>query len=60
MSRPAITEMRLIPHHATCPECGSADVATEEIELGDGCTETAFVCEHCGAAWPLACVCEWS
>jgi hypothetical protein len=54
--------MRLIPHHATCPDCGSTDVRIEAIELADGITEDAYVCEvhGCGTAWPLACVCEWS
>jgi hypothetical protein len=54
--------MRLIPHHATCPACGSTDVRIEEIELADGITEDAYVCEvpGCGTAWPLACICEWS
>jgi transposase-like protein len=59
-ARRAKTEMRLIPHHATCPACGSTDVRTEAIELAEGITEDAYVCEHCGTAWPLACVCEWS
>jgi DNA-directed RNA polymerase subunit M/transcription elongation factor TFIIS len=56
----ATTEMRLIPHHASCPECGSADVGTDQVDLGDGIEETAYVCDHCGTAWPLACICEWN
>jgi DNA-directed RNA polymerase subunit M/transcription elongation factor TFIIS len=52
--------MRLIPHHASCPECGSADVGTDQVDLGDGIEETAYVCDHCGTAWPLACICEWN
>jgi DNA-directed RNA polymerase subunit M/transcription elongation factor TFIIS len=60
MSLPAIVEMRLVPHAPVCPECGSDDVATEQVEMGDGTEETAYICKACGAAWPLACVCEWS
>lgn len=60
MSHRAELGMRLIEHAATCPECGSAEVGTDQVELGDGIEETAYVCEDCGAAWPLACICEWS
>jgi hypothetical protein len=62
VSLPAITNMRLVPHAATCPECGSTDVGTDQVDLGDGIEETAYVCEApgCGCAWPLACICEWS
>jgi hypothetical protein len=49
----------LVPHEPVCPQCGSLDVAEEEVDTGDGIDETAYVCESCGAAWPLACVFEW-
>ena len=51
---------RIIPHPPVCPECGSPEVATEDIDLTDGTTETAYLCRDCGEAWPLACVAEWS
>lgn len=47
------------PHEPICPECGSFDVITDDVDTGDGITETAYICEPCGAAWPLACVTEW-
>jgi len=58
----AVTNFRLVPHHATCPECGSTDVGTDQVDMGDGTRETAYICQApgCGAAWPLACICEWS
>jgi hypothetical protein len=49
----------VIPHEPVCPDCGSFDVITEDVETGDGLTETAYICEVCGCAWPLACVVEW-
>lgn len=60
MSRPVVTEMRLIPHAMACPECGSAEIGIDQVELGDGIEETAYICKPCGAAWPMACICEWS
>ena len=52
----------VIPHEPVCPWCGSFDVITDEVDTGDGITETAWICENpaCGCAWPLACVSEWS
>jgi hypothetical protein len=47
------------PHEPICPDCGSFDVITDEVDTGDGIDETAYICESCGAAWPLACVVEW-
>ncbi len=60
MTRRAVLDLRLIEHTATCPECGSTDVGTDQVSLGDDIEETAYVCDDCGAAWPLACICEWS
>jgi hypothetical protein len=47
------------PHEPICPACGSFDVTTDEVDTGDGIDETAWICEACGAAWPLACIVEW-
>jgi hypothetical protein len=49
----------VVPHAAVCPECGSCEVSQDEVDTGDGIEETAYVCESCGCAWPLACVFEW-
>lgn len=49
----------VVPHEPVCPQCGSLDVITDEVPLGDGFEETAYICEPCGCAWPLACVVEW-
>jgi hypothetical protein len=51
--------LRVLPHEPVCPDCGSFEVTTQDVETGDGLTETALVCQPCGCAWPLACVCEW-
>jgi DNA-directed RNA polymerase subunit M/transcription elongation factor TFIIS len=59
VTRRAVLNLRLIEHAPTCPECGSTEVGTDQVDLGDGIEETAYVCDPCGAAWPLACVCEW-
>jgi transposase-like protein len=56
----AVLDLRLVPHPPVCPDCGSDDVGTEQVDMGDGTSETAYLCKPCGAAWPLACVCEWS
>lgn len=63
-SRPARPAVRpsgwfVHPHEPICPDCGSFDVTTDDVDTGDGITETAYICESCGAAWPLACVTEW-
>lgn len=52
----------VVPHEPICPQCGSFDVITDEVDTGDGIEETAYICENpvCGCAWPLACVVEWS
>jgi hypothetical protein len=50
---------RVIYHEPICPECGSAAITTEDVETGDGITETAYLCTACGEAWPLACVTDW-
>ena len=55
-----MSEFRVIYHEPICPECGSFDITSAEVETGDGWTETAHICTRCGAAWPLACVAEWS
>ena len=47
---------RVIYHDPRCPECGSGDITTEELDITDGLTETAFVCGACHLAWPVACV----
>ncbi len=51
---------RVIRHEPVCPECGSSDVITEDVDMADGTAETAYLCRTCGEAWPLACVTEWS
>jgi hypothetical protein len=49
---------RVIYHQPVCPDCGSADISTEDIDTTDGLTETAHICRDCGAAWPVACIAE--
>jgi hypothetical protein len=61
-SRPgARPGLRVLPHEPVCPDCGSFDVITDEVDTGDGIEETAYICEDpdCGCAWPLACICDW-
>ena len=55
-----IYHFRVIHHEPICPECGSFDIETAEVETGDGLTETAHTCRSCGTAWPLACITEWT
>lgn len=50
---------RVIYHPPVCPDCGCGDITTEDVPTGDGLTETAYVCEHCHCAWPLACVSDF-
>lgn len=50
---------RVIHHEPVCPDCGSTDVIEDDVDTGDGLTETALTCRTCGTAWPLACVAEW-
>jgi hypothetical protein len=59
MTIPASPKFRVIYHAPICPQCGSPAITTEEVETGDGFTETAFICTACGEAWPLACVTDW-
>lgn len=58
--RPVREEHRIVYHEPICPECGSFDVTESEVDTGDGITEIALTCQACGAAWPVACVVEWS
>jgi hypothetical protein len=51
---------RVIFHEPVCPDCGSDAITTEDIETGDGLTETAHICRDCGAAWPVACISDWT
>ena len=51
---------RVIYHEPVCPDCGSFDVTSDEVETGDGLTETAHLCRSCGTAWPVACVTDWT
>ena len=51
---------RVIYHEPICPDCGSFDITEDEVETGDGLTETALTCRNCGTAWPLACVSDWT
>ncbi len=55
-----MSEFRVIYHEPVCPDCGSDDITRDEVETGDGLTETAHICRDCGAAWPLACVTDWT
>jgi predicted RNA-binding Zn-ribbon protein involved in translation (DUF1610 family) len=55
-----VSEFRVIYHEPVCPDCGSFDITRDEVETGDGLTETAHICRTCGAAWPLACVTDWT
>ena len=49
---------RVIYHQPVCPDCGSGQISTEDIDTTDGFTETAHICNDCGAAWPVACIAE--
>ena len=55
-----MNEFRVIHHEPVCPTCGSFDITTEEVDTGDGLTETAYICRACGEAWPVACVTDWT
>jgi hypothetical protein len=55
-----VSEFRVIYHEPVCPDCGSRDITTAEVDTGDGLTETANICRRCGTAWPLACVTDWA
>jgi len=56
MAAAANPGFRVIYHEPICPDCGSFDITTDEVETTDGFTETALTCRACGTAWPLACV----
>ena len=51
---------RVIYHEPVCPDCGSFDIDSAEVDTGDGLTETAHICQRCGTAWPVACVTDWT
>jgi hypothetical protein len=53
-------QFRVIYHEPVCPECGSFDITTAEVDTGDGLTETAHICAACGTAWPVACITDWT
>lgn len=55
-----MSDFRVIYHEPVCPDCGSFDITSDEVQTGDGLTETAHICASCGAAWPVACVCDWT
>ena len=55
-----MNQFRVIYHEPVCPDCGSFDITTAEVDTGDGLTETAHTCCDCGTAWPLACVTDWA
>ena len=57
---PNATRFRVIFHPPVCPACHGEDIATAEVDTGDGLTETAYLCGECGTAWPVACVCDWA
>jgi hypothetical protein len=56
---PNATRFRVIFHPLVCPACGGTDIEDQDVDTGDGITETAHVCRDCGEAWPLGCVCDW-
>jgi hypothetical protein len=53
-----MSEFRIIHHEPVCPDCGSHDITTADIDITDGLSETAHICTVCGAAWPVACIAE--
>ena len=55
-----MNDFRVIYHEPICPDCGSFDITTGDVDIGDGLTETAHICRACGTAWPLACVSDWT
>jgi hypothetical protein len=58
--RPGVAAgFRVICHEPVCPDCRSLDITAEDVETGDGITETALICRSCGTAWPMACVADW-
>ena len=55
-----MSDFRVIYHEPVCPDCGSFDIDSAEVDTGDDLTETAHICAACGTAWPLACVTDWT
>jgi len=53
-----MSEFRVIYHEPLCPDCGSHDITTCDIDTTDGLEEAAHICAVCGAAWPVACIAE--
>ncbi len=53
-----MSDFRVIYHARACPDCGSLEVTERDLDLTDGTTETALICQDCGAAWPVACIAE--
>ena len=49
---PPPASFRVIYHEPICPDCGSSNITTDEVETTDGLTETALTCRACGEAWP--------
>lgn len=49
---------RVIHHAPICPDCGSYDITTADVDTTDGLREAAHICTICGAAWPVACIAE--
>ena len=39
-----MSSFRVIYHEPVCPDCGSTDITRDEVETGDGLTETAHIC----------------
>jgi predicted RNA-binding Zn-ribbon protein involved in translation (DUF1610 family) len=59
MAATASDGLRVIYHALVCPDCGSDDITRDEVDTGEGLTETALTCRTCGTAWPIACITEW-
>ena len=56
----AMLSFRVIYHGPSAPTAVCDDITTDEVETGDGLTETALICRACGTAWPVACVSDWT
>ena len=44
-----MSDFRVIYHEPVCPDCGSFDITRDEVETGDGLTETAYRWRDIGA-----------
>ena len=53
-------QFRVIYHEPHLPRLRLLRHRAAEVDTGDGLTETAHICRACGAAWPLACVTDWT